>query len=94
VIVPLVISLLLASPAPPWWPDAVFYEIYPRSFRIGTDLVLNHTSDRHPYFLDSRSSRQSPRRDWYVWRDPKPSGRPPNNWNSGFGPTVVELAAK
>jgi alpha-glucosidase len=47
--------------------------------------VPNHTSDRHPWFLDSRSSRASARRDWYIWRDPAPGGGPPNNWRSNFG---------
>ena len=44
----------------------------------------NHTSDRHPWFLESRSSRTNPRRDWYVWADPRPNGEPPNNWLSEF----------
>ncbi len=56
-----------------------------RGIRILLDLVPNHTSDRHPWFADSRASRTSPRRDWYFWRDPKPDGSPPNNWLSVFG---------
>jgi glycosidase len=44
------------------------------------DLVLNHTSDQHPWFLESRSSRDNPKRDWYIWRDGKSGGRRPNNW--------------
>ena len=56
-----------------------------RGIRVVLDLVPNHTSDRHPWFEDSRSSRDSPRRDWYVWADPKPDGSPPNNWRSVFG---------
>jgi len=48
--------------------------------------VLNHTSDQHAYFKESRSSRTNPKRDWYIWRDPQPDGSPPNNWNSAFGP--------
>jgi alpha-glucosidase len=71
--------------------DRLVAEAHRRGIRIVTDLVLNHTSDRHPYFLDSRSSRRSPRRDWYVWRDPRPGGGPPNNWDSGFGPTAWTL---
>jgi len=145
--------------APPWWQEAVFYEIYPRSFadsnndgigdlsgirsklgylrdlgvdaiwitpcfpsaqvdfgydvtnyqdidplygnladfdrlvseakqagiRVVLDLVLNHTSDQHPWFLDSRFSRSSAHRDWYIWRDGRGPGRPPNNWISVFG---------
>jgi alpha-glucosidase len=49
------------------------------------DFVPNHSSDRHPSFLDSRSSRDGPKRDWYIWRDPKLDGGPPNNWVSNFG---------
>jgi alpha-glucosidase len=48
------------------------------------DMVMNHTSHQHPWFLESRSSRLNPRRDWYIWRDGK-GKRPPNNWMSGFG---------
>ena len=53
--------------------------------RIIMDFVPNHTSDQHKWFLDSRSSRTSAHRDWYVWRDAKPGGGPPNNWISDFG---------
>jgi alpha-glucosidase len=53
--------------------------------RIIMDFVLNHTSDQHPWFLDSRSSRTSAHRDWYIWRDGKAPGQPPNNWISIFG---------
>ncbi len=49
------------------------------------DFVPNHTSDRHPWFAESRSSRQSGKRDWYIWREPAPGGWPPNNWLSEFG---------
>ena len=49
------------------------------------DLVPNHTSDRHPWFIASRTSRESSKRDWYIWRDPEPEGGPPNNWLSQFG---------
>src|SRR4029453_7177176 len=45
----------------------------------------NHTSDQHAWFCDSRASRTSPKRDWYVWRDPRPDGSPPNNWAAMFG---------
>jgi alpha-glucosidase len=48
-------------------------------------MVLNHTSDQHPWFKDSQSSRRSRRADWYVWRDPDAKGNPPNNWQSIFG---------
>ncbi len=53
--------------------------------RIIMDFVINHTSDQHPWFLDSKSSRRSAHRDWYIWRDGKADGQPPNNWISGFG---------
>jgi alpha-glucosidase len=56
-----------------------------RGMRVVLDLVLNHTSDQHPWFTESRSSRDNPRRDWYVWHDPAPDGGPPNNWMSAFG---------
>ncbi len=56
-----------------------------KHIRIIMDFVINHTSDQHPWFLDSKSSRTSTHRDWYIWRDGKGSGEPPNNWISGFG---------
>lgn len=55
-----------------------------RGIRVILDLVLNHTSDQHPWFQESRASRTNPKRDWYVWRDGK-NGGPPNNWASIFG---------
>jgi len=56
-----------------------------RGIRIVLDLVLNHTSDQHPWFREARSSRASPRRDWYLWRDGREPGQPPCNWQSLFG---------
>jgi alpha-glucosidase len=53
--------------------------------RIIMDFVANHTSDQHPWFLDSKSSRTAPHRDWYIWRDGKAPGQPPSNWESLFG---------
>ncbi len=61
-----------------------------RGIRVVIDLVLNHTSDQHPWFLESRSSRTSARRDWYVWQDPHDGG-PPNNWMSQFGGSAWAL---
>ncbi|WP_017301347.1 alpha-glucosidase [Nodosilinea nodulosa] len=52
--------------------------------KVIVDQVWNHTSDQHPWFQESRSSRDNPRADWYVWADPKPDGSPPNNWLSAF----------
>ena len=65
--------------------DRLMAEADRRGIRIVLDLVPNHTSDRHPWFQEARSSHDSPRRDWYIWRDPKPDGSPPNNWRSSFG---------
>jgi len=56
-----------------------------RGIRVLVDLVPNHTSERHPWFVNSRSSRTAAMRDWYVWADPTPDGLPPNNWVSSFG---------
>jgi alpha-glucosidase len=64
--------------------DRLVAEAHARGIRVVVDLVPNHTSDRHPWFLESRSSRDNPRRDWYVWADPRPDGGPPNNWTSSF----------
>ena len=54
------------------------------------DFVPNHSSDRHPWFLESRSSRDNPKRDWYIWHDPAPDGGPPNNWLSEAGGSAWE----
>jgi alpha-glucosidase len=64
--------------------DALVAGAHARGIRVIIDLVPNHTSDRHPWFVESRSSRDNPKRDWYVWADPKPDGSPPNNWISSF----------
>lgn len=65
--------------------DALLEEARARGLKLLLDLVPNHTSDQHPWFLESRSSRNNRKRDWYIWRDPAPDGGPPNNWLSEFG---------
>ena len=65
--------------------DALLESAHARGLRIILDFVPNHTSDQHPWFQESRSSKLHPKRDWYVWRDAKPDGSPPNNWESEFG---------
>ncbi|HYY69382.1 MAG TPA: alpha-glucosidase [Terriglobales bacterium] len=65
--------------------DRLVREADKRGIRIILDFVMNHTSDRHKWFLESRASRTNPKRDWYVWRDGKEPGHPPNNWISLFG---------
>lgn len=65
--------------------DRLISEAGRRGIRVLMDLVPNHTSDQHPWFLDSRSSVTARHRNWYVWADPKPDGALPNNWVSGFG---------
>jgi alpha-glucosidase len=65
--------------------DELVAEAGRRDIRVVIDLVPNHTSDQHEWFWGSRGSRDAGRRDWYVWRDPKPDGSPPNNWISAFG---------
>jgi alpha-glucosidase len=62
-----------------------------RNIKIILDLVPNHTSDRHPWFIDSRASRTSRKRHWYIWRDGQPDGGPPNNWLSNFGGSAWEF---
>jgi alpha-glucosidase len=65
--------------------DCLVEEAHARGLRIILDLVLNHTSDQHAWFQESRSSRENPKRGWYIWADPAPGGGPPNNWQSAFG---------
>jgi alpha-glucosidase len=65
--------------------DALVEAAHAAGLKIILDLVPNHTSDRHPWFIESRASRDNPKRDWYLWRDPKPDGSAPNNWLSEFG---------
>src|SRR5215218_689746 len=65
--------------------DALLADAHSRGLKIIIDLVPNHTSAQHPWFRESRSSRTSAKRDWYIWRNPSPGGGPPNNWLSEFG---------
>jgi len=65
--------------------DALVAAAHARGLKVLLDFVPNHTSDRHPWFAESRTSRTNPKRDWYIWRDPAPDGGPPNNWQSEFG---------
>jgi alpha-glucosidase len=65
--------------------DTLLAESHARGLKVMLDFVPNHSSDEHPWFIESRSSRDNPKRDWYIWRDPAPDGGPPNNWLSFFG---------
>jgi alpha-glucosidase len=65
--------------------DRLVAEARKRNIRVILDFVVNHTSDQHPWFVDSKSSRTSVHRDWYIWRDGKGPDQPPNNWQSTFG---------
>jgi alpha-glucosidase len=65
--------------------DKLVKEAKKRDIHIILDLVLNHTSEEHPWFVESRKSKDNPYHDWYLWHDPKPDGSPPNNWAAVFG---------
>jgi alpha-glucosidase len=65
--------------------DRLVSDAHGLGIRVIVDWVPNHSSDLHPWFVASRSSREDPRREWYVWRDGRPGGRPPNDWRSTFG---------
>ncbi|SSH62681.1 glycoside hydrolase family 13 protein [Klebsiella quasipneumoniae] len=73
--------------------DRLLREVHARGMRLILDLVVNHTSDEHPWFLESRSSQDNPKRDWYIWRDGK-SGKEPNNWESIFKESAWKWDAK
>ncbi|MEY2434235.1 MAG: alpha-glucosidase [Acidimicrobiaceae bacterium] len=64
--------------------DALVADAHARGIRVVIDWVPNHTSDQHPWFVESRSSSDNPKRDWYIWHDPAPDGGPPNNWIGAF----------
>lgn len=68
-------------------------ECHRRGIRLIMDFVANHTSSEHPWFLESKSSKNNAKRDWYIWRDGKPDGSPPNNWLSVFGGSAWEKDA-
>lgn len=74
--------------------DHLVAEAKKRNIRVLMDYVINHTSDQHAWFKESRSSRDNPKRDWYIWRDGKAPGQPPNNWQSWFGHSAWTLDAK
>ena len=65
--------------------DDLLQQAHRRGLKVLLDFVPNHTSERHPWFVDSRASRLSQKRDWYIWRDGAAGGGPPNNWISDFG---------
>jgi alpha-glucosidase len=65
--------------------DELLQEVHSRGLKLVLDLVPNHTSDQHPWFLESKSSKDNPKRDWYIWEDPAEDGTEPNNWLSVFG---------
>ncbi len=74
--------------------DRLVAEAKKRDIRVILDFVVNHTSDQHKWFIDSRSSKTSAHRDWYIWRDGKAPGQPPNNWLSTFGLSAWKFDAK
>ena len=65
--------------------DALVAKAHALGLKVTIDQVYAHTSDQHPWFVESRQSKDNPRADWYVWADPKPDGSPPSNWQSVFG---------
>lgn len=73
--------------------DQLLKEVHARGMKLIIDLVPNHTSDEHQWFVESRSSKESPKRDWYIWRDGKDGGEP-NNWESIFGGSAWEYDEK
>jgi alpha-glucosidase len=70
--------------------DRLLDAAHRRNLRVVLDYVPNHTSDQHPWFIASRSSRHDPKRDWYIWKDPGRDGGPPNNWEAIPGGSAWE----
>jgi len=73
--------------------DILLKEVHNRGMKLIIDLVINHTSDEHPWFIESRSSKDNPKRDWYIWRDGI-DGKEPNNWESIFSGSAWEFDEK
>lgn len=73
--------------------DLLLTETHRRSMKMILDLVINHTSDEHPWFIESRSSKDNSKRDWYIWRDGIGANEP-NNWESIFGGSAWEIDEK
>src|SRR6195952_4484562 len=73
--------------------DVLLLSAHSFGLKVLLDFVPNHSSDQHPWFIESRSSRTNPKRDWYLWREPGPHGGPPNNWLSEFGGSAWEYDA-
>jgi len=70
----------------------LLHEAHARNIRVILDMVLNHTSSQHPWFVESKSSKENPKRNWYIWEPPK-NGRKPNNWKTAFGGSCWEFDA-
>ncbi|HVM98590.1 MAG TPA: alpha-amylase family glycosyl hydrolase [Caulobacteraceae bacterium] len=74
--------------------DALLAEAHARGLKVIVDQVWSHSSDQHPWFIESSASRDNPRADWYVWADAQPDGTPPNNWLASFGGPAWTWSAK
>ncbi|MDS3977715.1 alpha-glucosidase [Staphylococcus capitis] len=70
--------------------DRLLKEVHHKGMKLILDLVVNHTSDEHPWFIESKSSKDNPKREWYIWKDPKEDGSEPNNWESIFNGSAWE----
>ncbi|WP_182199936.1 glycoside hydrolase family 13 protein [Paraliobacillus salinarum] len=71
--------------------DQMLKEAHKRDIKIMMDLVVNHTSDEHQWFVESRSSKENPYRDYYIWKKPNEDGTPPTNWGAAFGGSAWQL---